>query len=116
MPYFADRVQETTSTTGTGSITLAGAKTGYRTFATAFGTGDRLVGYCITNGTDWEVGNGVFNGTTGLTRETIHASSNSNNLVSLTGTNDVFCNAGAELVHEANAGNLLAHASGWAMP
>jgi hypothetical protein len=54
-----DRVQETTTTTGTGSVTLAGAVTGYQTFA-AVGDGNTTY-YCIADqgGANWEVGIGT---------------------------------------------------------
>lgn len=81
MPLYADRVQETTTTTGTGTITLAGAVTGFRAFQDAVSVGDR-VRYVITDGTDWEVGDGALDTTTTLTRETVFSSSNSNALVS----------------------------------
>jgi hypothetical protein len=120
MPYIADRVQETTTTTGTGPVTLSGAAAaGMRTFAIAFGTGSTLIGYCIQGQTpgEWEVGKGTFNGTTGLTREIIRSSSNANNLVNFSaGTKDVFCTAAAELVDNANIGMQLASRMGWAMP
>lgn len=108
MPYIADRVQETTTTTGTGAITLLGAVTGYRTFASGFGSSPLTVSYLILSGSDWEVGKGVFNGTTGLTRDTVRSSSNSNNLISLTGTSNVFCTATSELLDNSNHGMQLA--------
>lgn len=81
MSLYADRVQETTTTTGTGTVTLAGAVLGFRAFQDALAVGDR-VRYCITDGTDWEVGDGVLTTTTTLTRETVFSSSNANALVS----------------------------------
>ena len=117
MPLIADRVMETTTTTGTGSLTLAGAKAGYQSFATAFGSGSRVVGYAMSDGTDWEVGVGTFNGTTGLTRDRIEASSNSGNAVNWgAGTRDVWCNVSADLMDNANHGHLLSRMLGWAMP
>lgn len=117
MPYIADRVMETTTTTGTGALTLAGAKTGYRSFASAFGSAPLVVGYAISDGTNWEVGYGTFNGTTGLTRDTIRSSSNSGNAVNFSaGSKDVWCDASAELLDNANHGNVLARGLGWAMP
>lgn len=118
MPVIADRVKDTTTSTGTGAITLSGtAPTGYQTFATAFGSGSVSVGYCIAGGTEWEVGKGTFNGTTGLTRDTVRSSSNSNALVSFSaGTKDVFVTAPAELIDNANIGLQLAQISGWALP
>jgi hypothetical protein len=100
MALYADRVKDSTSITGTGSVTLSGtAPTGFQTFATAFGVSDITVAYCIADqiGNNWEVGTGVFNGTTGLTRVTVLGSSNSGSLVNFTsGTKDVFCTAPAK--------------------
>lgn len=117
MPYLADRVQETTTTTGTGAITLAGAVAGYQSFATGFGGGDaHVVGYLIVSGSAWEVGKGTFNGTTGLTRDTVRSSSAGGALISLTGTSNVFCTASSELLDNANIGGISAQARGMAMP
>src|SRR5437762_754353 len=100
MPSVADRVKETTTSTGTGAITLAGAVSQFQSFATAFGSASLLVGYAIVgqSGTEWEVGKGTFNGTTGLTRDNVRSSSNSNGLVNFSaGTKDVFVTVSAEL-------------------
>ena len=85
-----DRVQETTTTTGTGTVTLAGAVSGYQSFA-AIGNGNTTY-YCITDGTNWETGLGTYtsSGTT-LARTTVIESSNSNNLVNFpAGSKNVF--------------------------
>ena len=116
MPYLADRVQETTATTGTGSITLAGAVANYRTFASAFGSSSLVVQYLITSGTEWEVGKGTFNGTTGLTRDTIRSSSNAGNAITLAGTSNVFCTVAAALIGNASTGAQLATARGMSLP
>lgn len=95
MTFFADRVKDTTTTTGTGAITLAGvAPAGYQTFATAFGSDvGRAVFYVIELAGEWEVGQGTFNGTTTLARDAVvYASSNGNALVNFSaGTKNVFC-------------------------
>jgi len=86
----ADRVKETTTTTGTGTVTLAGAATGFQTFA-AVGDGNSTY-YTIEDGTDWEVGIGTYttSGTT-LSRTTILSSSNSGSLVNFSaGAKNVF--------------------------
>jgi len=85
-----DRVKETTTTTGTGTVTLAGAVTGFRSFSSALSVSDTTY-YCITNGTAWEVGVGTLATATTLARTTVIASSNSNTLVSFAaGSKDVF--------------------------
>ena len=75
-----DRVKETTTTTGTGTYTLAGAEVGFQSFST-IGNGNTTY-YTVTNGGDWEVGIGTYtaSGTT-LARTTILSSSNSDSAV-----------------------------------
>ena len=88
----ADRVQETTTTTGTGDITLDGAVTGYQTFASALANGDTTY-YTIADqtGSNWEVGFGTFTSPSTLARTTILSSSNSSSAVNFTaGTKNVF--------------------------
>jgi len=88
----ADRVKETTTTVGSGSITLAGAVTGYKTFASVLSTADTTY-YCIADqgGSNWEVGLGTFTSPTTLARTTILSSSNSGSVVTFgAGTKDVF--------------------------
>lgn len=96
MNFFADRVKDATSSGGTGPIILSGvAPTGYQTFATAFGAQSRMVAYCIAEqaAAKWEVGYGLFNGTTGLTRATVLSSSDAGAPVNFPSgtTKDVFC-------------------------
>ena len=96
MSNVADRVKETTATTGTGTVTLAGASAGYRTFSAAFATGTKVY-YALVSGTAWETGVGTF--TTGfLSRDKVLASSNSNALITLSGTSDVFCTAPSDML------------------
>jgi hypothetical protein len=118
MPYFSDRTKESTTSTGTGAVTLSGtAPAGFQTFATGLGAGSRRIGYCIAGGSEWEVGKGVFNGTTGLTRETVRSSSNANVFVNFSaGTKDVFVSSSAELMDNANAGFQYAMARGYITP
>ena len=87
---FADRVAETTATTGTGTLTLAGALSAqYQAFSAAFATGSS-VDYAIFGPAGWETGQGVYTtGGTTLSRLVVYASSNSGSLVSLTGTSTV---------------------------
>ena len=86
-----DRVKETSTTTGTGTYTLAGAVTGFETFGSV-GDGNTTY-YCCTDGTNFEVGIGTYtsSGTT-LARTTILQSSNSDSAVNWSsGTRTIFC-------------------------
>lgn len=98
----ADRVKETTSTTGTGTYQLSGAASGFRTFVTGIGSGNRTL-YTASLGTSWEVGIGTV--TSGapatISRDSILASSNSNNPVNWgAGTKDIFCDIAATLANQ----------------
>jgi hypothetical protein len=92
-----DRVRETTTTTGTGTYTLAGAVTGFQTFS-VIGNANTTY-YTATNGIDWEVGVGTYtsSGTT-LSRDVILESSNSGSAVDWgAGDKDVFVTYPAEV-------------------
>lgn len=83
-----DRVQETSNTTGTGTLTLNGAVTGFQSFASAIGNGNTTYYGIYANGySDWEVGVGTVSYTGGvgyLARTTVLASSNAGSLVNFT--------------------------------
>jgi len=90
-----DRVKETSTTTGTGTLNLAGAETGYEGFVAGIGTGNQTY-YAIELNSlgEWEVGIGTV--TSGspdtLSRTTIISSSNSDAAVNFSaGTKNVFC-------------------------
>ena len=102
-----DRVRETSTTTGTGTLTLAGAVTGFQTFSSAIGNTNTTY-YTITNGAEWEVGIGTVAAGT-LARTTVLASSNAGSAVTFSaGTKDVFCTypAGKALYTDAS-GNAI---------
>ena len=90
-----NRAKMSTSTTGTGTITLGSALSGYQSFAQAGITNGQTVRYAIEDGTNFEIGSGVFtsSGTT-LTRS-VTESSNSDNAISLSGSAEVFITASA---------------------
>ena len=90
-----DRVKETTTTTGTGTINLGGAATGFETFVAGIGNSN-VTYYCIAGqGTaEFEVGIGTVTDASPdtLSRTTILSSSNSDSAVDFSaGTKDVFC-------------------------
>ena len=103
-----DRVRETSTTTGTGTFTLAGAVTGFQTFSSAIGNTNTTY-YTIVNGAEFEVGLGTVGAGT-LARTTILASSNAGAAVNFTaGTKDVFVTYPADKsIYDDAAGNVIA--------
>lgn len=98
-PLLNDRVRETTTTTGTGTINLAGAVSGYDTFVGGIATANTTV-YAIIHQTaaEWEIGIGTVTDASPdtLSRTTILSSSNSDAAVNFSaGTKDVYCVAPA---------------------
>ena len=88
-----DRVRETTTTLGTGTITLAGAVAGFQSFSAIGNANTTYYTINLPGANEWEVGIGTYtaSGTT-LSRDTVLASSNGGSLVSFSaGTKDVFC-------------------------
>jgi len=89
----ADRVQDTSTTTGTGNITVSGsAPFGYRTFSTVLSVSDTFY-YCIQgqSTSEWEVGLGTYSSANVFARTTVLSSSNSGSAVSFSsGTKNVF--------------------------
>ena len=87
-----DRVKQSTTTTGTGSIVLNGTVSGFQTFANALSDGDTTY-YAIfeVSTNEWEVGVGTWTeSTTTLARTTVLASSNSNSAIDLSAQAEVF--------------------------
>ena len=103
-----DRVKETSTTTGTGTFTLAGAATGFQSFA-AIGDGNTtFYTIVLVGGNEWEVGIGTYtsSGTT-LSRGTILSSSNSGNAVNFSaGTKDVFVTYPSERAITGGGGGI----------
>ena len=102
-----DRVQETTTTTGTGTLTLDGAVTGFQSFS-VIGNGNTTF-YSIVFGASFEIGIGTYTSSgTLLSRDTILSSSNSNNAVNFgAGTKNVFVTYPAsKSVNLDNSNNL----------
>ena len=105
-----DRVKETSTTTGTGTLTLAGAVTGFETFSSAIGNTNTTYYAIVANNGEFEVGLGTVAAGT-LARTTIISSSNSDAAVNLpAGTKDVFCTlpASKSVILDAS-GNIVAN-------
>jgi hypothetical protein len=105
----ADRVKESTTTTGTGTITLAGAVTNFETFTANLSNSDTTY-YAIVDNTnnDFEVGLGTFTSSGTTLARSVIASSNSNNLVDFgAGTKEVFITIPAsKMVVEDGSNNV----------
>ena len=93
-PAFADRVKDTTSTPGTGPVTLANSPPlGFRAFAAAYTFPVSNIPYCIEEqaGANWEIGYGSLLTATSFSRDRVLSSSNSNLPVSFPGgTSNIF--------------------------
>ena len=112
-----DRVKETTTTTGTGTINLAGAESGFESFVSGIGDSNTCY-YTIAHQTanEFEVGLGTVTDASPdtLARTTIISSSNSDSAVDFSaGTKDVFCTLPAsKAIAEDGSGNLAIDISG----
>jgi len=103
-----DRVKETSTTTGTGTFTLAGAVTGFETFSSAIGnTNTTYYAISLQGGAEFEVGLGTVAAGT-LARTTVISSSNSDSAVDFSaGTKDVFCTLPASKAVFKNASDVI---------
>lgn len=110
MPRLGNRVKDTTTSTGTGDLTLSGtAPTGYVNFNSNFGLNSRF-GYVIVSSdeSEWEIGAAYLSGATTLVREIIRDSSNNGNAVNFSaGTKTVFCDASDAHLERASFGRNI---------
>lgn len=95
MATFVNRAKMTTATTGSGTITLGSASSGFQSFAAAGVANGNTVTYVIEDGTAWEIGDGVYTSAgTALTRALVSSSTGS--LLVLTGNAVVYVAVNAE--------------------
>lgn len=96
MVTLVNRAKVATATTGTGTITLGAAESGYQTFAGAGVSNADVVRYVIEDGSNWEIGTGTYTTTgTTLTR-TPTESNNAGSAITLTGSAVVYVTATAD--------------------
>ena len=111
-----DRVKESSTTSGTGTISLAGVVTGFEGFVAGIGTANTTYYSIFEQGTtNWEVGIGTVTDATPdtLSRDTVISSSNSDSLVTFAGgTLDVFCTLPASKAVYLNAAGNTVNAAG----
>lgn len=107
-----DRVRETTSTTGTGTVTLGGGVDGFQTFAAGIGNSNTTY-YAISlnSANEWEVGLGTLSADSStLARTTVLQSSNSDNAVDFSaGAKEIFCTLPSEKALYLDASGDLAN-------
>jgi len=111
-----DRVKETSTTTGTGTLNLAGASSGFVTFVAGIATGNTTYYTIHAQGTDnWEVGIGTVTDATPdtLSRDTVlNNSAGNTSKINFSGTLDVFCTMPAsKSVYLDSSGNPVGAAS-----
>jgi hypothetical protein len=107
----ADRVKETTTTAGTGTVTLLGAATGFQSFAVIGNANTTYYTIAAQTGTEWEVGIGTYtSSSTTLARTTVFSNSSGTQPSALSfsaGTKDVFVAYPAELAAFANGNGVV---------
>ena len=95
MVTLVNRAKVSTSTTGTGTITLGAAADGYQTFAAAGVPDGQSVRYVIEDGSNWEIGTGTYTASGTTLSRTVIESSNSDAAINLSGQALVFITAAA---------------------
>lgn len=105
MPKVVNRVRMTTATTGTGTITLGSAVSGYQSFADGGVSNGDVVHYVIEDGTAWEIGTGTYTSSGTTLSRTVEESSNSDAALNLTGSAQVFITATLSSLDSRTRGN-----------
>ena len=100
MVTLVNRAKMSTSTQGTGTITLGSAESGYRSFADAGVSDGNTVRYVIEDGTAWEIGTGTYTASGTTLSRTVSESSNSNSAIYLSGSAVVYITTAASDIQQ----------------
>ena len=112
MFQIADRIKESSSSTGTGSVTLGGAFSGFTSFLSGIGDGNSTY-YAIENFNRWEVGIGTYSSSTNsLSRDVVLESSSGGAKIDLLGPSIVFCTLPSSKTFVKNPDNNIGSISG----
>ena len=112
MPVLKNRAYVSTSTPGTGTITLGSAVSGYQTFAAAGVSDGDVVGYTIEDGANFEIGTGTYTASGTTLSRTPSESSSSGSAINLSGSARVFITAvAADIMQPSNNLSDLNNAS-----
>lgn len=95
MVKLVNRAKMSTATTGTGTITLGSAVSGFQSFAAAGVVDADTVRYVIEDGASWEIGTGVYTASSTTMTRTVSESSNAGSAITLSGNAVVFVSATA---------------------
>ena len=106
MVTLVNRAKVATATTGTGTITLGTAESGYQTFADAGVADTDVVRYVIEDGVDWEIGTGTYTASGTTLSRTVSESSNADAALNLSGNAVVYVSATEADLREERVGSI----------
>ena len=106
MVTLVNRAKVATATTGTGTITLGAAESGYQTFADAGVSDGNTVRYVIEDGANWEIGTGTYTASGTTLSRTVSESSNADAALNLTGGAVVYVSATEADLREERVGSI----------
>lgn len=107
MVTLVNRAKMNTSTTGTGTITLGTAESGYQSFADAGVSDGNSVRYVIEDGTAWEIGTGTYTASGTTLSRTVSESSNADAAINLSGSAVVYITTAAADIVQPDATQTL---------